>query len=197
MNKCLYIHAILVLIAVTTASVQAYIPVDHDNKWLIPLNGQWRFVLDGPSETFHRSGFDHSAWVLIQVPSNWEVEGFEEPRYGKPNEGTGLYRRQFRIPSAWKNRRIVIRFEGVLYGFQFWINGRQAGSFNSAFNRSEFDITELVRLGKSNTIAVRVDRRSRGWGFDTHDAWGLSGIYRDVMIFSIPENSYSRFCSHN
>lgn len=60
------------------------------------------------------------------------------------------------------------------------------GSFNSAFNRSEFDISDLVRFDSSNTLSVRVDRRSRGSDFDVYDAWCLSGIYRDVTIFSVP-----------
>ncbi len=67
-------HTILLLIAVAAASVQAYVPVDQDDKWLISLNGQWRFALNGPTDTFHRFGFDDSDWASIQVPSNWEVD---------------------------------------------------------------------------------------------------------------------------
>ncbi|GAI95484.1 unnamed protein product, partial [marine sediment metagenome] len=55
----------------------------------------------------------------------------------------------------------------------------------SAFNRSEFDITDLVEREKSNVLAVRVYRRFKGWQFDTHDAWGISGIYRDVSLFAV------------
>ncbi|MCD6392189.1 MAG: beta galactosidase jelly roll domain-containing protein [Planctomycetes bacterium] len=186
MTKRLSVYAILFSIAVAAASVQAYVPVDNDGKWLVSLNGQWRFTLNGPKDVFHRAGFDDSKWASIKVPANWEVEGFEEPQYRKLNDGTGLYRRQFSVPSAWKSRRTIVRFEGVLYGFQFWVNGKKAGSFNSAFNRSEFDISDLVRFDGSNMLSVRVDRRSRGSDFDVFDAWCLAGIYRDVEIFSVP-----------
>ena len=156
MTKRLSVYAILFSIAVAAASVQAYVPVDNDGKWLVSLNGQWRFTLNGPKDAFHRAGFDDSKWASIKVPANWEVEGFEEPQYRKLNDGTGLYRRQFSVPFAWKSRRTIVRFEGVLYGFQFWVNGKKAGSFNSAFNRSEFDISDLVRFDGSNML----DRKS-------------------------------------
>jgi len=181
------------LVGVLAASAHAYIPVDDDDQWTASLNGRWRFRLKGPTDSFCESDFDDSSWEPVSVPGNWEIEGFEQPRYGTPDEGTGLYRRSFRIGEAWKKRRTFIRFEGVLYGFEFWVNGAAAGKFNSAFNRSEFDISELVRFDKPNTIAVRVDRRSRGWDFDTYDAWALSGIYRDVTLFSAPPTRIEDF----
>jgi len=143
-------------------------------------------MFNGPENLFYKPDFDDSRWADINVPGNWEVQGFEEPVYKEPREGVGLYRRSFNVPASWKDRRIFVRFEGVLYGFEFWINGKHAGKFESAFNRSEYDITGFVNLSKSNVIAVRAYRRYKGWQFDTHDAWALSGIYRDVILFSAP-----------
>lgn len=166
----------------------AYIPLDSDSAYTASLNGQWKFMLNGPEDEFYCTKFDDGAWKTIPVPSNWETQGLVEPKYSKPDENTGLYRRMFAVPKNWKDRRVLIRFEGVLYGFDFWVNGKFAGSFSSAFNRSDFDITGLVDYGKSNVIAVKVLTRSHGYKFDTNDAWGLSGIQRDVLLFSVPEN---------
>ena len=145
-------------------------------------------MLDGPEEEFHRTGFDDSTWDQISVPSNWEVEGFEDPLYKESADGVGLYRQTFKAPLNWAGRRVIIRFEGVLLGFEFWVNGQHAGQFESAFNRSEFDITDFIKPEGENTLAVRVYRRFKGWQFDTFDAWGISGIYRDVELFSVPES---------
>ncbi|HUV67291.1 MAG TPA: glycoside hydrolase family 2 TIM barrel-domain containing protein [Sedimentisphaerales bacterium] len=189
MSKTLHFLLCGVIVIAIGASVGAaslaYIPVDRSGNWQISLNGEWRFMLNGPEENFFQPEFDASGWSTIEVPGNWEVQGFEEPLYKEPREGVGLYRRIFEVPAAWKDRRVLIRFEGVLYGFEFWANGRHAGRFESVFNRSEFDITELVGWGKPNVPAVRVYRHFKGWQFDTHDAWALSGIYRDVSLFAV------------
>ncbi|MCP4450929.1 MAG: hypothetical protein GY809_05665 [Planctomycetes bacterium] len=175
------------ILGLACTSAQAYVPVDQGGDWERSLNGQWRFMLNGPETEFYKLRFDVSQWPALQVPGHWELQGFEAPLYKEPREGVGLYRRQFQVPAAWKDRRVFIRFEGVLYGFECWINGQHAGYFESAFNRSEFDITDLIYRHKANVLAVRVYRRFRGWQFDTFDAWGISGIYRDVSLFSVNE----------
>jgi beta-galactosidase len=153
------------------------------------LNGEWKFQLGNPTADFSRPDFDDHSWAAIKVPGNWELQGFENPAYGTKylKSTEGFYRRKFTVPAAWKGRRTFIRFEGVAFGFEFWIDGKRAGAFASAFNRSEFDITDLVETDRAATLAVRVTRRDEGWEFDTNDDWSLSGIHRDVVLFSLPE----------
>jgi len=160
----------------------------------LSLNGIWDFKyiagLDaGADEAFYTQGFEASAWRPIVVPGHWELQGFAEPHYDSDvQEGLGLYRRNFRTDKAWAGRRVILRFEGVLFGFKVYVNGREVGEWASAFNPSSFDITEaLAPAGAENVLAVRVTTRSRGWDFDTMDCWGISGIYRDVSVFSVPE----------
>ena len=160
-------------------------------EWTLSLNGPWQFLLvspedPGPTGAFEDPAFQASGWPVIGVPANWELAGFEEPRYGMPSAAAGLYRREFIVPRTWKDRRIIIRFEGVLFGFEFWVNGQRAGSHESAFTRSVFDITPLVRLDAVNLLAVRVYKRFPGYEFDCHDDWALSGIYRDVSLHAMP-----------
>ncbi len=164
----------------------AFVPPDRDPQWQVSLNGAWAFQLNGPAAEFIQPDFDDSAWDRIRVPGNWETQGFEEPIYREPRLGQGLYRRKFEVPAAWRDRRILLRFEGVLFGYECWLNGARVGSFESSFNRCDFDVTPLVKPGAANTLAVRVYRRFPGWQFDTNDDWALSGIYRDVTLFSVP-----------
>jgi len=174
-----------IILIVFCGSAEAYIPIDQRGDCEVSLNGQFQFMMNGPEHEFFQPEFDVSKWSTIEVPGHWELQGFEEPLYKEPREGVGLYRRVFEVPAAWRERRVLIRFEGVLYGFEFWVNGKHAGRFESAFNRSEFDITNLIERERSNMLAVRVYRRFKGWQFDTHDAWGISGIYRDVSLFTV------------
>lgn len=163
----------------------------REPRWAQSLNGQWQFKYiagsaAGAEESFHQPDFAAAGWDMTPVPSNWEMHGYATPKYASPAEGTGFYRRTFRVPSEWDGRRVFLRFEGVLYGFDAWINGRPVGSWASSFNAVTFDVTDAVARDRDNLLAVRVSTRAKGWEFDTNDCWGLSGIYRDVILFSAP-----------
>lgn len=166
-----------------------YIPLDSNKSLTKSLNGEWKFKLNGPAKDFLKPDFKDSGWDKIIVPGNWEIQGFIEPTYREPTPAEGLYRRQFTVPSNWKGKEIFIRFEGVAFGFEFWIDGKRAGSFASSFNTSDFDITKFATPGKVQTLAVRVYQHPKGWEFDCNDDWGLSGIHHDVLLFAVPKVS--------
>ena len=162
-----------------------------DPAWSQSLNGNWSFKylpgLDaGADAQFTAPGFDVSRWQTIAVPANWELHGHAEPSYGDNlKDGLGLYRRTFTVPKNWQGRRTFLRFDGVAFGYQVWINGKLAGASSaSAFNRHTFDVTDLLQ--ERNTVAVRVTTKPLGYEFDLNDDWSLSGIYRDVTLISLP-----------
>ena len=164
------------------------------------LDGEWHFryvpSLDaGADESFSQPAHDVSAWKTIPVPSHWELQGYAEPTYSVgPVEGLGLYRRTFRVPAEWRGKRVFLNFDGVMHGFTAWVNGREVGQWSSGFNPVTFDITDALLVGvDDNVLAVRVTTRSHGWDFDTMDCWSLSGIYRDVTLFALPEERITDF----
>lgn len=166
------------------------------------LNGDWSFKFIGSADAgsdsdFTAPDFDVAAWPMIRVPGNWEMQGHGKPRYAVSNSYArdltptlGLYRRAFDVPAAWRadGRRVILRFEGVQNGFEAWVDGRSIGvSTASAYNPHAFDITDALNSGATaHTLAVRVASRPLGWEFDTNDDWALSGIMRDVTVFSVP-----------
>lgn len=157
------------------------------------LNGSWSFkyipaLQAGADEGFHAPGYDVSGWNSIPVPANWELQGFAEPYYDLAlKDGLGLYRRSVRVPPGWEGRKVFLRFEGVAFGFDLWVNGHKAGASSaSAFNPHTFDITRLLRAGGDNVVALRVSTKPHGYEFDVNDDWSLSGIFRDVTLFSVP-----------
>ena len=163
----------------------------------LSLQGDWKFKYLPSSElgadaAFVRPTFDVAAWSTLPVPGHWELHGFAAPKYKKVDEGTGLYRHTFRVPAAWGGQRVCLRFEGVLYGLSVWVNGRPVGEWASSYNPVTFDVTDVLQPGASdNVLAVSVTTRSKGWEFDTNDCWALSGIYRDVTLFSVPPAHFS------
>ena len=166
----------------------------------LSLNGSWQFKYVAGSELGSDVVFSDpdlantAAWPAITVPGHWELQGFAEPKYGRQLvEGTGLYVRHFQVPAGWSGQKVFLHFDGVLYGFEAWVNGTRVGSWASAYNPVAFDVTDALRPGGDNLLAVRVTTRSHGWAFDVNDCWALSGIYRDVTLFAVPDAHLTDF----
>ena len=178
------------------------------------LNGMWKFNwVSWPQARpvdFYKTTYDVSAWKEIPVPSNWQLLGYGTPYYRNlgytikrdfpsvmstpPRNFTayeernpvGSYRRDFDIPADWKGREIFITFDGVDAGFFLWINGQKVGYSENSRNAAEFDITKYIKPGK-NMIAVEVYRYTTGTYLEDQDMWRLSGIFRNVTLWSSPK----------
>lgn len=180
--------------AVVAKPIEVFPP--RDPSFRQSLNGDWSFkylpvLKAGADADFFKPGFEVSMWKKIPVPANWELHGFAEPHYAlELKDGLGLYRRMFRVPATWREgRRVCLRFEGVAYGFEAWVNGTKIGTSSaSAYNPHTFDITEALQSDPQadNVLAVQVTTKPLGYEFDVNDDWALSGIYRDVTLFSVP-----------
>lgn len=172
----------------------------------LSLNGSWQFALaktvdeaERQFSRFHEPMFDARAFRPIPVPSNWSLQGFEEPVYEhrfdeapdkRPTDAEGFYRRNFRVPAAQNNKRAVLHFGGVWASAEVWLNGRYLGRHDSGFTAFAFDATRFLKADGENTLAVRVRQNTKDTLFDTNDDWSLPGIYRDVSLEFMPAELY-------
>ena len=166
------------------------------------LNGDWKFFwVPRPADRpvgFHRPGFDDAGWKSIRVPSNWQFEGYDVPIYvnitypwGVPdpphlpadNNPVGSYRTRFTVPSSWTGRDVYITFDGVEAAFYVWVNGERVGYSEDSRTPAEFNITKYLKDGE-NLLAVEVYRWCDGSYLEDQDFWRLSGIFRDVTLWS-------------
>ncbi len=174
------------------------------SPWYQSLNGQWKFhgVLrpaDRPLD-FFRPGYDDSAWRTMPVPASWQMHGFDIPIYTniiypfpqdpkkmpdppKDFNPVGSYRRTFMVPADWQGRTVYLHFAGVDSCFYLWLNGVQIGYSEDSRTPAEFDITKHLKRGV-NTLAVQVYRFGDGAYLEDQDMWRMSGIYREVYLWS-------------
>lgn len=169
------------------------------------LNGTWKFKYVATSDVrpadFFAEDFDASGWDDIQVPSNWERQGFGQPIYtnitypfdknppfiaGQNGNPVGSYRTTFTVPESWKGRRLLIHFDGVESAMYLWVNGKEIGYSEDSRTPAVFDITDAVRDGE-NQLAVQVFRWCDGSYLEDQDFWRMSGIFRDVSLRSVPQ----------
>lgn len=175
------------------------------------LDGAWHFHWSPDPQHrpagFHEPGYDVSGWDRIPVPSNWQLEGYGTPIYlntrypfkinpprvmDTPPESfttydarnpVGSYRRTFTVPDAWEGRRVFIQFDGADAALFLWINGQRVGYSQGSRTPAVYDVTRYLQEGQ-NTVAVEVYRFSDGSYLEDQDMWRLSGLYRDVFLWS-------------
>ena len=178
-----------------------------DSPWVRSLNGEWQFELaptpaDAPDE-FADPDFDAEGWDGIEVPSNWQTEGYGAPHYTNvvypfpldppnvPTENpTASYRRELYVDEEWTDRQVRLHFEGVDSAFHLYVNGEQVGYSEGARLPSEFDVSEYVDPGE-NTVGVRVYKWTNGSYLEDQDMWWLSGVFRDVYAYALPQTHVS------
>lgn len=147
----------------------------------LSLNGAWHFRwAKTPQERiadFYRTDFDASSWQRLNVPANWEVNGYGTPIYvsaGFPfrinppyvtdepkkdwttyeeRNPTGQYKRTFQLPEKWQQGQTFLRFEGVMSAFYVWVNGERVGYSQGSMEPSEFNVTPYLHRGE-NQVAV-------------------------------------------
>ena len=194
--KRIILSLLTIIVAITanaqvTDCFQGILPVT-DRKMMKSLNGEWSLkVVDGIGENTSVPAED-GTWGKIPVPGCWEPYGFCKPKYDSPNPLTGYYRTTFTVPDQWRGMNIVMRLDGVLYGYDLWINGKKAGEWRSAYNTALFDITDFINMKKEKQqLAMRVMTQFPGSDFDYNDDWAPCGIFRDVTLFAIPKTHLS------
>ncbi len=175
-----------------------------DSPFIQTLNGTWKFNFvkkpaDRPRD-FYQSSFDVSGWADIQVPGNWELQGFGTPIYTDvsypfpanppfiPNEfnPVGSYKRTFSIPANWDQKEVFIHLGSVKSAFYIWINGEKVGYSQGSKVPAEFNITSYLQAGE-NSVSLEVYRWSDGAYLEDQDYWKISGLERDVYLTARPK----------
>jgi len=174
------------------------------------LNGSWKFKwsakpADRPVD-FFRTDYNAGGWDTIEVPGNWQTQGFgkpiylndrypfkkDPPRIQHDYNPVGSYRKDFELPKNWDGREIFLNFDGVESACYLWINGSFVGYSQGSRTPAEFNVTKYLRNGR-NLLAVEVYRWSDGSYLEDQDFWRLSGIFRDVYLYSTPKLHISDF----
>ena len=177
----------------------------YGSPWCCLLNGTWKFnYVDRPADIpnkFYAKKYNVSGWSDIQVPGNIELQGFGVPVYvNTRNEfeanppyvptdfnPVGCYVTDFEVPVEWKGRRVVMKFGAVKSAIKLYINGKYVGYSEDAKTPAEFDITKYIAKG-TNRLAAAVYRFCDGSYLECQDMWRMSGITRDVVLYSTPKS---------
>nr|WP_321452661.1 glycoside hydrolase family 2 TIM barrel-domain containing protein [uncultured Carboxylicivirga sp.] len=171
------------------------------SPFYMSLDGMWKFNwVYKPDERpvdFYKPDYDVSKWDNIQVPGNWELQGYGTPIYTNikypfpknppyidhKHNPVGSYRRTFDIPENWKGREVFLHFQAGTSAMYIWVNGKKVGYSQVTKSPAEFNITPYLQKGE-NMIAIEVYRWSDGSYIEDQDFWRLSGFDRGITLYS-------------
>ena len=173
------------------------------------LNGTWKFQyfnsIYDVQEPFFKKDYDTENFDEIQVPSVWQMAGYDthqytnirypfpfDPPYVPQDIPCGTYAHTFIYHKDENAPKAFLNFEGVDSCFYVWINGSYVGYSQVSHMTSEFDITDLLRDGE-NSIAVLVMKWCDGSYLEDQDKFRMSGIFRDVYILKRPKQAISDY----
>ena len=176
----------------------------------ISLDGIWKFnYVDSPDKRpywFFKDDYDIRDWDDIEVPSNWQMKGYDVPIYVNigyafkmnppyiPHDWNpvGSYKRTFTVPAGWNEKEVFLQFGAVSSAFYVWVNEQLVGYSQDSKTPAEFNITRYLKKG-NNTLSVEVYRWSDGSYLEDQDFFRLSGIQRSVFLHARPKTFISDF----
>lgn len=182
------------------------------SKYFQLLNGTWKFYfVEGYKklpDNITDVNTNTSNWSDIKVPGNWELQGHGEAFYVNqpyefatynptppllPEENpVGVYRRDIDIPADWMSRDIFLHLAGAKSGVYVYVNGKEVGYSEDSKDPAEFKINDYVNAGK-NVLTLKIFRWSTGSWLECQDFLRMSGIERDVFLWSQPKTAIQDF----
>ena len=181
-----------------TTSVNRLPMLNIGHLMSISLDGRWDFqLLSNPNQEIGRR--DH--WDSIDVPGLWTMVNGQQPFDDKPiytnvqmpfpqlpptvpqENPTGVYQREFSLPTSWKNKRVALSIGGFESVAILSINGQEVGVAKDSRLASEFDITDFLNNG-SNRVEIKVIKWSDSTFIEDQDQWWHGGITRSVKLFA-------------
>ena len=176
----------------------------------LSLEGMWKFKFvthhyDRPKH-FYTTDFDDSLWENFPVPGLFELNGYGDaiyknigyawatqfeknpPYVEEKNNYTGSYRKVVEIPADWKGEQIYMHIGSATSNLTLWVNGKEVGYAEDSKVAAEFNLTKYLKPGEKNLIAMQVMRWCDGSYFEDQDFWRLTGIAREVYLYSRPKS---------
>jgi beta-galactosidase len=179
-----------------------HVPIERAERR--SLDGGWSLALfDHPDHVPAEAITGPRSNTTVEVPGNWTLqapgrEAHDLPHYtnvqmpfdGPPpalpaRDVSGVYRRSFDVPPAWRHQQVVVHLGGAESVHVVYVNGQFVGYGTDSRLPSEYDITQYLGDGP-NELAVVVVRYSAMSYVEDQDQWWMAGLHRSVFVEARP-----------
>lgn len=148
--------------------------MQHSTK-MLSLSGPNWFIHEDASGTgvenrLYAADITAPGWIPAHVPGNVQADleaahhlrplsyGAGDPRLAQVAQKDWWYRRDFEVPMSFADTRLRLIFDGVDYACEVWLNDQRLGANAGMFRRFSFDVANIIRLGQTNQLAVKISR---------------------------------------
>lgn len=124
-----------------------------------------------------------SGWKAVEIPHTWNAQDMQLS-FDNFYAGPAYYKKRYRLPAEWKDKRVFLRFEGVGAVAEVYVNGSLATTHKGAYSAFACEIGTLLKAGEENEIIVKADNASRPDVIPiNHVLFGVyGGMYRPVWL---------------
>ncbi|WP_432378183.1 glycoside hydrolase family 2 TIM barrel-domain containing protein [Duganella sp. P38] len=145
------------------------------------FNFDWKFQA-GDAADASAPGLDDSGWRQLDLPHDFQIEQPWDQSAGAARGfkamGTGWYRKRFKGEPAWKGKKVLLDFEGLMLYGDVWLNGRKVADIDYGYLGAEVDVSQAVNYDGDNLLAVRAST-----GGTRQSRWYTGGgLFRDVHL---------------
>lgn len=120
------------------------------------FNPDWKLYI-GDQKGAEAPGFNDAGWQAVTLPHAWNEDDAFKKNIAEHSTGIVWYRKHFKVPTSDKGKKIFLEFEGVRQAGEFYLNGKFIGLHENGAMAFGFDVTDLIKPGAENVIAVRID----------------------------------------
>ncbi len=143
------------------------------------FNFGWKFYR-GNIENAQKNDFDDSGWRNLDLPHDFQIEQPWDKSAGGARgfkvTSDGWYRKTFKADPAWKGKRVLLDFEGIMLYGDAYLNGVKIGGTDYGYLGFEADVTKLISYEGDNVVAVYASTKGRSRWYTG------GGLYRDVHL---------------
>ncbi|HMN62900.1 MAG TPA: hypothetical protein PJ988_21215, partial [Anaerolinea sp.] len=127
-----------------------------------PFNQQWRFQLQQGKRARRRQP-DYASWRQLDLPHDWSIElprgaeNLSQASGGYFQNGRGVYYKAFTAPEEWRDKKVMLEFEGVYMNAEVRLNEHYVARHPYGYTSFVVDLTDFLRIGEQNELLVTVD----------------------------------------
>ncbi|HEX6181278.1 MAG TPA: DUF4982 domain-containing protein [Chitinophagaceae bacterium] len=157
------------------------------------FNSDWKVFVGDPKGA-EQTGFDDASWKSVTLPYAWNEDEAFRKDIRDLSTGIAWYRKKFKLPESVNGlHKIFLEFEGIRQAGVFYVNGREVGMHENGVTAFGFDVTDKVKLGEENVVAVRIDNswdykeQATGQKFQWEDKnfnANYGGINKNVFLYT-------------
>lgn len=173
-------NTLTIIILFTVVSMVQSMTYKGNIRTRYNFNSDWELHIGDKNEN----------WKKVTLPSAFNEDEAFRQSIREHTDTIVWYRKHFKLPTSAKGQKIFIEFEGIRFGGEFYLNGKNIGIHENGVMAFGFDLTDKVNYGGDNVITARIDN---SWNYK-EKATGSGYQWNDHNFYAnyggIPKNVY-------